>query len=53
MRRSTFSLAPLFTGAVAGAMINSRETHKLGGQIRDDLRRQRLTQLSRLSRYQP
>jgi hypothetical protein len=53
VRRSTFSLAPLFTGAVAGAMINSRETKKLGDQILDDLRRQRLTQLSRLSRYKP
>jgi hypothetical protein len=46
VRRSTFSLAPLFTGAVAGVMINSRETQKLGGQIRDDLRRHRLTSLS-------
>ena len=53
VRRSTFSLAPLFTGAVAGAMINSRETKKLGDQILDDLRRQRLTQLSRLSRRKP
>lgn len=42
VRRSAFSMAPLFTGAVAGAMINSRETRKLGGQIRDDLRRRRL-----------
>jgi hypothetical protein len=46
VRRSAFSLAPLFTGAVAGVMINSRETQKLGGQIRDDLRRHRLTSLS-------
>lgn len=53
VRRSTFSLGPLFTGAVAGAMINSRETKKLGDQILDDLRRQRLTQLSRLSRREP
>jgi uncharacterized protein (DUF697 family) len=43
VRRSVFSMAPLFTGALAGAMINSRETRKLGGQIRDDLRRRRLT----------
>jgi len=42
VRRSVFSVAPLFTGAVAGAMINSRETRKLGGQIRDDLRRRQL-----------
>src|SRR5262249_59468292 len=39
VRRSTFSMSPLFTGAIAGAMINSRETHKLGSQILDDLRR--------------
>ena len=38
VRRSTFSLAPLFTGAVAGAVINSRETRKIGALIRDDLR---------------
>lgn len=38
VRRSTFSMAPLFTGAVAGAMINGRETRKLGAQIREDLR---------------
>lgn len=40
--RSAFSMAPLFTGAVAGAMINNRETKKLGVQIRDDLRRRQL-----------
>ena len=44
VRRSTFSLGPLFTGAVAGVMINGRETRKLGDQILEDLRRQRLTQ---------
>jgi hypothetical protein len=38
VRRSTLSLAPLFTGAVAGAMINRRETRRLGNQVRDDLR---------------
>jgi hypothetical protein len=37
--RSTFSLAPLFTGAAAGAVLNSRETRRLGQQIRADLRR--------------
>jgi hypothetical protein len=42
-RRSVFSLSPLFTGAVAGALINRRETTKLGQQIRDDLRQQRKT----------
>jgi hypothetical protein len=39
VRRSVFSLAPLFTGAVAGAIINRRETRKLGRDIRADLRR--------------
>lgn len=38
VRRSAFSLAPLFTGAVAGAVVNRRETRRLGRQIRDDLR---------------
>jgi len=38
-RQTTFSLAPLFTGAVAGAMLNRRETRRLGRHIRDDLRR--------------
>jgi len=43
VRRSTFALAPLFTGAVAGAMINRRETRRLGHQIRDELRQRRTT----------
>ena len=38
VRRSAFSLGPLFTGAVAGALINRRETRRLGRQIRDELR---------------
>ena len=37
--RSVFSLGPLLTGAAAGAMLNRRETRKLGRMIRDDLRR--------------
>lgn len=37
--RSVFSLGPLFTGAAAGAIINRRETRKLGHAIRDDLRK--------------
>jgi hypothetical protein len=41
VRRSTFSLAPLFTGAVAGAVLNRRETRRLGHQIRDELRQRR------------
>jgi hypothetical protein len=43
VRRSTFSLAPLFTGALAGAVLNRRETRKLGYQIRDELRQRRRT----------
>jgi hypothetical protein len=39
VRRSAFALAPLLTGALAGAMINSRETKKLGNEIREDLRK--------------
>jgi hypothetical protein len=37
--RSAFSLGPLFTGALAGAALNSRETRRLGQEIRADLRR--------------
>ncbi|HVB44779.1 MAG TPA: hypothetical protein VNF47_19035 [Streptosporangiaceae bacterium] len=37
--RSMFSLAPLLTGAVAGGLINRRETRKLGRILRDDLRK--------------
>jgi hypothetical protein len=37
--RSAFSLGPLLTGAVAGGLINRRETRKLGRLLRDDLRR--------------
>ncbi|MGH3295459.1 MAG: hypothetical protein ACRDP7_27050 [Trebonia sp.] len=43
VRRSTFALAPLFTGMVAGAVLNRRETRRLGYQIRDDLRQRRRT----------
>jgi len=43
VRRSTLSLAPLFTGAVAGAMFNRRYTRRLGQEMRDDLRRHRET----------
>jgi hypothetical protein len=39
--RSAFSLGPLLTGALAGAMINRRETRKLGKDILEDLRRHR------------
>lgn len=37
--RSAFSLGPLLTGAVAGAVLNRRETHRLAQEIRSDLRR--------------
>jgi hypothetical protein len=37
--RSAFSLGPLFTGAVAGATLNRRETRRLGRDVRRDLRR--------------
>jgi hypothetical protein len=43
VRRSTFSLAPLFTGAVAGVLLNRRETRRLGHQMRDELRQRRST----------
>ena len=43
VRRSTFALAPLFTGALAGAVLNRRETRKLGFQMRDELRQHRQT----------
>lgn len=43
IRRSTFALAPLFTGAVAGALLNRRETLRLGREIKDDLRQRRRT----------
>jgi hypothetical protein len=36
---SVASLGPLLTGAAAGALINRHETRRLGGEIRDDLRR--------------
>lgn len=36
---SAFSLAPLFTGAAAGVLINRREARLLGEEVRADLRR--------------
>jgi hypothetical protein len=36
--RTAFSLAPLFTGAAAGALLNRRETRRLGQEIQADLR---------------
>jgi hypothetical protein len=43
VRRSVFSLSPLLTGALAGALLNRRETKRFGRQIRDDLRQRRNT----------
>jgi hypothetical protein len=43
VRRSAFALAPLFTGALAGAVLNRRETLRLGREIKDDLRQRRRT----------
>ena len=40
--RSAVSLGPLLTGAAAGAMLNRRETRRLGHEIRDDLRKKSL-----------
>jgi hypothetical protein len=37
--QSALALAPLLTGAAAGALIDHRETRKLGHAIRDDLRK--------------
>jgi hypothetical protein len=37
--RSAFSLTPLLTGVAAGALLNSRETRRLGQDVRADLRR--------------
>jgi hypothetical protein len=37
--RSAVSLGPLLTGAAAGALLNRRETRRLGQEIRDDLRK--------------
>jgi hypothetical protein len=42
-RRSVFSLSPLLTGALAGALLNRRETKRFGRQMRDDLRQRRST----------
>jgi hypothetical protein len=36
--RTVFSLGPLFTGSLAGALLNSRETRRLGEDVRADLR---------------
>jgi hypothetical protein len=37
--RNLTTLGPLMSGAIAGSMVNHRETRRLGEEIRDDLRR--------------
>jgi hypothetical protein len=37
--RSAVSLGPMLTGAAAGALLNRRETRRLGAEVRNDLRR--------------
>jgi hypothetical protein len=39
--RNLSTLGPLMTGAVAGSMINHRETRRVGEQVRSDLRERR------------
>lgn len=48
VRRSTFSLSPLFTGALFGAVLNSRETRRLGRDIRRDLDRHPVIRAERI-----
>lgn len=40
--QSTLALAPLLTGAAAGAVIDHHETRRLGNLVRDDLRKRAL-----------
>jgi hypothetical protein len=42
--KSALALAPLLTGAAAGAMIDHHETRRLGNLVREDLRKQALEQ---------
>jgi hypothetical protein len=49
VRRSTFSLSPLFTGAVAGVILNRRETRRLGREILEDLRRRPMISAEQIS----
>lgn len=39
--RNLSTLGPMMSGAVAGSMVNHRESRRLGEQVRDDLRRRR------------
>jgi hypothetical protein len=42
--QSALALAPLFTGAAAGALIDHHETRRLGNLVRDDLRKRMIVQ---------
>ena len=44
VRRSAFALGPFLTGAAAGALLNRRETRRVGKEVLADLRRHRLGQ---------
>jgi hypothetical protein len=44
--RSSMTMAPMFAGAAAGAVLNSRETHRLGERLVKDLRRRSRRNLS-------
>ena len=37
--QSALALAPLLAGAVAGSLVDHRETRRLGNLVRDDLRK--------------
>jgi hypothetical protein len=37
--RNLSTLGPMLSGAVAGSVVNHRETRRLGDLVRDDLRR--------------
>jgi len=43
--RNLATLGPLMSGAVAGSLVNHRETRRLGEQVRDDLRAHRAGRL--------
>ena len=41
--RNLTTLGPLLTGAIAGSLVNHRETSRIGTQLRDELRRSRIS----------
>jgi hypothetical protein len=45
--RTSMTMAPMFAGAAAGAVLNNRETHKLGEKLIKDLRRRSLLAITR------